>query len=208
MLTAEHTLLVEGPAEVLYFHWFNRRLGSLGRTTLDNQWVVTPGGGIDKVGAFLTLYAGKELGLAVLTNAASIKNSAAENPASDLRDSELLQHGHVLTYDKYAGSPGNGEAGIEDVIGRKNYLDLTRMAFNLEPDLMRPMERTSTSSASNVTAEVKEFMRSLSGGPGRFDRYRPAEFLIQQGADFSLPELDQAMDRFESLFQDLNAMLH
>ena len=94
------------------------------------------------------------------------------------------------------------------MIGRKNYLDLTRMAFNLEPDLMRPMERASTSSASNVTAEVKEFMRSLSGGPGRFDRYRPAEFLIQQGADFSLPELDQAMDRFESLFQDLNAMLH
>ena len=208
LLTAEHTVLVEGPAEVLYFHWFNLRLASLGRTTLDNQWVVTPGGGIDKVGAFLILYAGKELGLAVVTNAASIKNSAAENTASDLRDSDLLQHGHVLTYDKYAGSPGNGEAEIEDVIGRKDYLDLTRMAFNLEPDLMRPMERSGISSASNVTAEVKEFMTSLPEGPGRFDRYRPAEFLIQQGADFSLPELDRALNRFESLFKDLNAMPH
>jgi len=55
LLTAELTVLLEGPAEVLYFHWFNHRLASLGRATLDNQWAVTPGGCIDKVGAFLTL---------------------------------------------------------------------------------------------------------------------------------------------------------
>ena len=53
LITAEHAVLVEGSAEVLYFHWFKRRLASLGRATLDDRWVVTPGGGIDKVGAFL-----------------------------------------------------------------------------------------------------------------------------------------------------------
>ena len=66
LLTAEHTVLVEGPAEVLYLHWFNRGLASLSRTTLDNQWAVTPGRGIDKVGAFLNFHVGKELGLAVV----------------------------------------------------------------------------------------------------------------------------------------------
>ena len=203
-IVAEHTVLVEGPAEVLYFQWFKRRLASLGRPTLDDRWVVTPGGGIDKVGAFLSLFAGKELRLAVVTDAARITGS---DP--DLRDSELLQHGHVLTFDKYAGyrDVGRTEADIEDVIGRKNYVDLTRMAYNLDPDDMRPIERSGGSRAK-VVEEVKDFMTSLPRGPGHFDRYRSAEFLIQQGADFSLPELDQALDRFEALFQDLNAMLN
>ena len=105
LLTAELTVLLERPAEVLYFHWFNRRLASLGRATLDNKWAVTPGGCIDKVGASLALCAGKELGLPGVINAASIKSSPL-----GLRDSELLQHGHVLTFDKYSGSPGNREA--------------------------------------------------------------------------------------------------
>ena len=119
-----------------------------------------------------------------------------------------MQHGHVLTFDKYAGDryAGKAEADIEDVIGRKNYIDLTRMAYNLEPDFMGPIER-SGNSPTKVMEEVRDFMTSLPQGPGRFDRYRPAEFLIQQGADFSLPELDQALNRFEALFQDLNAML-
>ena len=81
------------------------------------------------------------------------------------------------------------------------------MAYNLDPDLMRPMERSGDSPAK-VVEEVKDFITSLPQGPGRFDRYRPAEFLIQQGADFSLPELDRALNRFVSLFQDLNAMLN
>ena len=171
---------------------------------MDDRWVVTPGGGIDKVGAFLTLFAGNDLRLAVVTHSATIKGSAP-----DLRNSELLQHGRVLTFDKYAGDryAGKVEADIEDVIGRKNYVDLTRMAYNLDPDLMRPMERSGNSTAK-VVEEVKDFITSLPQGPGRFDRYRPAEFLIQQGADFSLPELDRALNRFESLFQDLNAMLN
>lgn len=204
LITAEHTVLVEGPTEVLYFEWFKRRLASLGRTTLDDRWAVTPGGGIDKVGAFITLYAGKDLGLAVVTDSATVKGSAP-----DARDSELLQHGHVLIFDKYTrgNSSGNPEADIEDLIGRKNYVDLTRLAYNLEPDDMRPIERSGNSSAK-VVSEVSDFMTSLPQGPGRFDRYRPAEFLIQQGADFSLPELDRALDRFESLFKDLNDMLN
>jgi len=136
-------------------------------------------------------------------DAAFVKNSPL-----GLRDSELLQHGHVLMFDKYAGSSGNGEAGIEGVIGRKKCFDLTRMAFNLEQHLMRPTERSGTSSASNATAETKEFLTSLAKGPGRFDRYRTAEFFIQQGADFSLPEIVRALNGFEPLFKDLNAMLY
>ncbi|PKB73229.1 MAG: hypothetical protein BZY75_02900 [SAR202 cluster bacterium Io17-Chloro-G7] len=206
---AEHTVLVEGPTEVLYFHWFKRRLESLGRTTLDERWVVTPGGGIDKVGAFLTLFAGKDLRLAVVTGANGITGS---DP--DVRNSELLRQSRVLTLDKYTGdrSVGNADADIadadiEDVIGRRNYLDLMRLAYNLQHDDIRTLELSGNPSAK-VVEEVKNFMTSLPEGPGRFDRYRAAAFLIQQGPDFSLPDMDQALSGFEALFQDLNAMLN
>ena len=71
LITAEHTVLVEGPSEVLYFQWFKRKLASLGRTTLDDRWVVTPCGGIDKVAAFLTLFAGRQLHIAVVLDYAA-----------------------------------------------------------------------------------------------------------------------------------------
>ena len=35
----------------------------------------------------------------------------------------------------------------------------------------------------------------------------PADFMIRQGLDLTLPDLDTALDRFESLFSDLNIML-
>ena len=42
LISGKPTVLVEGPSELLYFQWFKRKLASLGRTTLDDRWVVTP----------------------------------------------------------------------------------------------------------------------------------------------------------------------
>ena len=200
LFAADHTVLVESPSDVLYFQWFKRRLASMGRTTLDDRWVVTPCGGIDRVAAFLSLVAGDQLHIAVVTH----QSSSQKGSLPSLRDSELMKHGHVLTLDRYAGIE---DAELEDVIGHRTYVELTRNAYSLESDLMRPIERSS-SSAAKVAEAVKDFMVSLPQGSGKFDRYRPAEFLIQQSGDFSLPELDRALNRFESLFKDLNAMLN
>ena len=42
-----------------------------------------------------------------------------------------------------------------------------------------------------------------------FDHYRPSTFLVENAADLrdTLPDLDKALDRFEELFKDLNALL-
>ncbi len=110
--------MVESPSEVLYFQWFKRKLASLGRTTLDDRWVVTPCGGIDKVAAFLTLFAGNQLHIAVVLDFVGSQKGAV----SYLRDSELLKRGHVLTIDHYAEKE-DVEADIEDLIGRRTEVD-------------------------------------------------------------------------------------
>ena len=53
LVVSEHTLLVDGPSEILYLQWFKRKLAHLGRPTLDDRWVIAPCGGVNKVAAFL-----------------------------------------------------------------------------------------------------------------------------------------------------------
>ena len=134
-----------------------------------------------------------------------VTGHGASNKAnvSNLRDSYLLKHGHVLSLEQYAGKE-DVDADIEDIIGRRTYVELTKRAYDLTDEMVRPIARSGNSPVP-VAAEVKDHLQSL---PQQFDRYRPAEFLIQQGVDFTLPDLDNALNRFESLFRDLNDMLN
>jgi predicted ATPase len=202
LFASEHSVMVDGPSEVLYFQWFKRKLAAMNRITLDDRWVVTPCGGTERVAAFLTLFAGNQLHIAV------VNNYAPSQPGSDLgpRYSEVLRHGHMLTFDRYIEKGAEG-AGIEDIIGCWAYVELTKVAYNLTDEMMRPISGSGKPPV-RVAEEVKDHMETLPQGIKGFDRYRPAEFLVQQGAEFTLPELDKALDHFESLFRDLNAMLN
>ena len=63
----ENCLLVDRPSDLLYLQWASEELRTRGRTGLDPRWVVTPCGGIRKVGSFLTLFGGHHLHVAVPT---------------------------------------------------------------------------------------------------------------------------------------------
>ena len=200
LFVGDHSLLVEGPSEILYFQWFKRKLASLGRTSLDNRWVITPCGGIDKIAAFLSLFTLNQMGVAVVTGALSSGNSSGLDP----RGSGLLRQGHVLTMDAYAAK---GEAGIEGIIGRRAYIELVQQAFSLSPEQMKSLGKPGKEPVPLVK-EMEHFFATLPQPIAKFDQYRPAEFLIQQSLQFDLPDLGRALDGFESLFRDLNAMLN
>jgi predicted ATP-dependent endonuclease of OLD family len=196
MFVGEHTLLVEGPSDLLYLQWFNRKLKSLGRTTLDDRWVVAPCGSIDKVPPFLALFAGNKLHIAVLVDFASGNMSRVRG----LKESQLLREGHVFTMDTYANQE---EADIEDVIGRDAYIELVALTYDLPVDKKLPAKKP-TNAPVRVVKEAKEFLASEHRD---FNHYEPAEFIIQQGSKFNLPGINIALERFETMFGDLNALL-
>lgn len=200
LFVGEHTILVEGPAEMLYFDWFKRRLAAEGRITLDKRWTVCPCGGIDKIPAFLSLFAGNRLHIAVLTDFAE----GQKRRIRDLRASKLLKDGHVLTAEMYAG--GQAEADIEDLLGREFYIGLVQQAYNLSNQQSLP-SLAPTTVPQRVVKEVEEYFRSLPATVAEFDHYTPSEYLTRQGATFTLPGVEIALDRFENLFRDFNAML-
>ncbi|MCH7712754.1 MAG: AAA family ATPase [Chloroflexi bacterium] len=200
LAVAENTLLVDGPSEVLYLQWFKRKLASMGKSTLDDRWVITPCGGVEKVAAFMSLMSGGPQKIAVVGSFPAGQGlEAGETP-----ETKLMKEGHVLTWDSYTKTPNSR---IEDVIGRDAYLELAATAYGLSKEDTGSLGRAATVPVPLID-EVRSFLEALPQFPKPFYPYRPAEYLIQQGMGFTLTGLNRGLDRFEELFKDLNFILN
>ena len=116
----------------------------------------------------------------------------------DIRETKLLKQGHVFSADAYAGK---AEADIEDIIGDAFYCDLVNQCYNLTP----PVQPSPTT--TRIVPHVEDHFRVVAKTAPEFDHYRPAEYLTQQGDTFNPAGLAVALNNFERLFRDLNALL-
>ena len=201
LFVGPHTLLVEGPSDILYLQWFSNELKNRGRTFLDNCWTPTPCGGIDKIASFVALFSGAKLHIAVFTDF----HEGAKKKVRDLKQSELLKKGHVFSAEMFVD--GN-EADTEDVIGRSNYITLVNTCYDLPNNRKLPVQKPSDAPV-RVLEEVKNRFGTLPTKYPEFDHYTPALFLVSNTSDMlsALPDLDKALDRFEKLFDGLNGLL-
>ena len=201
LFVGKHTLLVEGPSDLLYLKWFSQELKSGGRVGLDSRWVITPSGGIDKIGSFITLFGGNKLHVAVFTDF----HEGDKKKVRTLRESEVLRKGHVFSAEVYADQD---EADIEDMIGRAFYVLLVNECYNLPAGKKLP-EKKSLKGPNSVVAEVEEHFRTLPLDISEFDHYRPATYLVENSSTLKkkLLGLEDALNRFEKLFKELNNLL-
>lgn len=199
LFIGEYTLLVEGPSEVLYLPWFSRKLKEEGRTFLDPRWTLTPCGGIDKVPSFLSLFVGQQLHIATLVDFAE----GGKKRVRDLRSSELLKAGHVLSAEQFVEQD---EADTEDLLGRKMYIALINDCYGLKGEERLPAKKPADAPV-RVVKEVEDHFRTTATTGAEFDHYAPAEFLTHKGLNYKPAGLDIALDRFEALFKQLNEFL-
>lgn len=198
LFVGKHALLVEGPADLLYIRWFSKELRRAGRVGLDDRWVVTPVGGVDKIGSFVALFGASKIHIAVFTDF----HTGSKRKLQSLKDSGLLKKGHIFTADMYAGQE---DADIEDMIGRSTYVALVNAAYGLaEPNLVSIPESTKGRVVEAVSALLAVSQSSTS-----FDHYRPAEFLFENSELLraKLPGIDHSLETFEKLFADVNKLL-
>jgi hypothetical protein len=201
LFVGKHTLLVEGPSDLLYITWASAELGARGRTRLDPRWVIAPTGGLDKIASFVTLFASQKLNVAVLAD----YHTGGKKKVRDLQESKLLQDGHVFTADTVAQQ---AEADTEDIIGRANYVALVNDTYNLTGPQQMPKTKP-TDAPVRVVEETERHFRTLPPETPEYDHYTPSSKLITDAARLQkvLPELEAALDRFETLFKALNALL-
>jgi predicted ATP-dependent endonuclease of OLD family len=193
-------LLVEGPSDLLYLQWASEQLRSQGRTALDKRWTITPCGGITKVPSFMALFGGNRLHVAVLTD----YGQGDKRKVRELRESKLLQDGHVFTPDMYC--EGAAEADVEDMLGRSFYTDLVKATYGLTAK--QAMAKAKPEAApERVTAEVENYFHILPASIPEYDHFTPSRYLLEHAPELTLSCKDDALNRFEKLFEDLNNLL-
>lgn len=200
MFMGKQMLLVEKPSDLLYVKWFSQRLTELGRTGLAPAWTVAPCGGVEKIVAFMTLFSANAPRTAVL-----LDSTARQEKEPARREQEILRNCCVFAAPMYAGTE---TGGVEELLGRQTYFDLVNRCYKLP----RRHRLASTAGATKYVGVVQE-VQARFGALGReappFDTFAPAEHLVRTGKKLlrKLPEIDQALDRFERLFVDVNACL-
>jgi hypothetical protein len=200
LFVGAHSLVVEGPADLLYLHSMSASLTKAGRTGLDRRWTVTPARGLDRIASFLALLGAQNLNIAVLTDFGVKQRKSIEDLRK--RHDNLLKQGRIFTADRYADQP---EADIEDVLGAELYVHLVNSAYALRGD-----QRVTLPSGppKRIAEHVEVHFRKLPTTVAEYDHYSPAEHLGRSPAVLDdAPGLPIALDRFERLFTDLNSLL-
>ena len=200
LFIGEHSLLVEGPSDMLFLRWFSRQLTAKGRIGLDPRWTVTPVGGIDKLGSFTALFAGNELHVAILTDF----HSGDKKKVRELEESDLLEAGHLFSATRFVEQD---EADVEDMVGRAFYADIVNRCYELDEHKRLPVVRPDGAPLL-VVKEVEDHFRTVATDGREFDHLSPAIYLVEHESTFSDADgLGAALDRFERLFQSVNALL-
>jgi len=204
LFIGKDTLLVEGPSDILYLQAVSAVLKALKRTGLDARWVICPSGGVDKVNAFVSLFRGNQLHIAVLTDYAK----GQKNKVEQLRQSQLLQAGHVFTIADFCAK---GEADIEDLFEPDVFVEIINRAYGLSSTYI--LTPQTLDDADKLTErqvlKTQAYFRTLPASVAEFDHFTPANWLIQNPQILSenIAGLEATFARFESVFSKLNTLL-
>lgn len=196
-----YVLVVEGPTEDAYIKWFSRELVKRGREGLDIRWAVAPAEGANKVSSFVSLFHNRGLSIAALLD----YHEGQKGTADRLEQSNLLKAGHLI---KITDILEQEEGDIEDLLGRDFYIGLINRQLTLYGAKKLPVERSGEASI-RVVKEVESHFATLPPAVPEFSHYQPINALLNfPPAEIEgITGLEEALNRFEQLFQKLNNLI-
>lgn len=204
LFVGKHTLLVEGPGDILYLEALSSALVRRGKTGLDRRWTLCPAGGIDKIQPFVALFSGQKLDIATLTD----YSQADKNKFENLRRNKVLEGDRLLTFATILGLP---EADIEDIFTPALFAEIINHAFEL-PGANRATEQGLVNANQNTTRLVKKaeaFFGVLPPELPAFDHFTPAEWLFRNPGvlDQNNADVNATLERAEKVISALNKLL-
>lgn len=203
LFVGEHTLLVEGPSDILYLQALSSALGARGRTKLDPRWTMCPAGGIDRIMPFVSLFTGKGLHIAVLSDEAR----GAKGKIKKIRQSDILRAGHFYTVADFIGEP---EGDIEDIFDPEVYAEIVNCSYALPESHRVTVEKLDQD--TSTTRQVKKAEAIFKIMPETipvYDHYTPAAWLIRN-PDMLTGEseaIQRTLSVAEQIFKTFNSLL-
>ncbi|WP_238123314.1 MULTISPECIES: ATP-dependent nuclease [unclassified Xanthobacter] len=200
LFVGPNSLVVEGPADMLFLRAISAQLEREGRTGLSEDWVITPTGGSGKVPAFVSLLAPqKGMNVATLLDIQNSDRALIE----DLYKKKLLKKKQVATYADFAGT---NEADVEDMFERDFYVSLVNAEFAKELKAPIPASALNAKEPRTLRA-IEAYLQANPFKSGAFGHYRPARHFSENAVTLWPKVSDATKDRFEAAFKHLNALL-
>ena len=203
LFVGEHTLLVEGPSDILYLQALSDALKSRGRIGLDTRWTICPSGGIDRIMPFVSLFAGKQLHIAVLSDIAH----GAMGRVEKIKSSDILKAGHFYTVADFLDQ---SEADIEDVFAPKLYAEIVNRSYELPAAHRVTVEKLDQdTSTPRLVKKVEALFRVMPDEIPMFDHYTPASWLIRNPSILAEESdtVEQTLAVAEQVFKTFNDLL-
>jgi ABC-type transport system involved in cytochrome c biogenesis ATPase subunit len=204
LFVGKHTLLVEGPGDILYLEAWSSALQRRKQTGLDRKWTICPAGGIDKIQPFVALFSGQKLDIAALSDYAKTDKKKLES----LRQNKILEGDRLLTF---ATILGIDEADIEDVFTPELYAWTVNQAFSL-PAAQQLDAKKLLDADPNTTRLVKKaeaYFAVLPPEAPEFNHFTPAEWLFRNPnvLDEDTPIVNDTLTRATKVIAALNKIL-
>ena len=200
LFVGPNSLVVEGPSDMLYLRAVSGELEREGRTGLSERWTLIPVGGSGRVPTFVALLA-PQGGMNIAT---LLDIQAKDRPLIEgLYKGKLLKKKQVMTYADFLPQD---QGDIEDLFEREFYVSLVNEEFKKQME--EPIK------AATLNVEEPRTLRAievfLAGSPlksGGFGHYRPARYFMEHIAVLWPNISDETKDRFENVFESVNALL-
>ena len=203
LFIGEHTLLVEGPSDILYLQALSAALKARGRTELDARWTICPAGGIDRIMPFVSLFAGRRLHVAVLSDEAQ----GAKGKVERIRKSDILRAGHFYTVADFIDA---AQGDIEDIFDPEIYAVIVNRSYGLpEPHRVTVEKLDQDPSTPRVVKKVEAMFQLMPDTIPMFDHFTPAAWLIRNPdvlAEESKP-IEDTLAVAEHVFEKFNGLL-
>lgn len=203
LFVGKHTLLVEGPGDILYLQALSEALRHRGRTGLDQRWTLCPAGGIDKIKPFVALFAGNTLHVAALSDQAT----ADKKKLDDLRKSQVLKAGHFFTV---ADILERAEADIEDLFDPECFSAIVNGCYGLPSTLQLTAEKLAAEASSlRLLKKTEALFNVMPPDALLFDHFAPAAHLIRTPRllDGDSAAVQSTLNNAEKVFKTFNALL-
>ncbi|MGX3044141.1 ATP-dependent nuclease [Helicobacter sp. T3_23-1056] len=186
----KNNLVVEGISDLVYLNYMSSLLKENNKEGLNEDIVIVPVGGADKVSAFISLMRGNELNIVCL-----LDNFTEQKPKANVDNlvkNKIIKQKNLKFYSDFVDDLDI--ANIEDIFSIKDYLNL----FNEEFKEYNDINESNIDKSKTILDSINKIINKE-----RFNHYRPAKLLVSKGLKINDFE-ENTINRFEKMFIEIN----
>lgn len=205
LLIGPECLLVEGKSDMIYLQVMSDILDRKDRTPLSHRWTIVPVSGADNVPTFVSLFGASDLDIAVLLD----DDSRIQQRLEEIQNRHVLDMENVKLVSEYIEE---GEGDTEDLFNKEFYVDLVTDAYGFELRGRKEVpNQLSLDDIQNkhprITRRLESYFEEWEINEGTFRHHEPASHLQKNRDHFENQIDEETLERFESLFEDMNSII-